>query len=247
MLKKKSQDIQPIVKNSLKRYVEKRNFEHTPEPKGSVKSKNKTRIFVIQKHAASHLHYDFRLEMQGTLKSWAVPKGPSLNPKDKRLAVHVEDHPLEYASFEGNIPKGQYGGGAVMVWDAGTWQCENEDIRDPIDAYKKEDIVIRLNGEKLKGLWKLIKMKSIQSKDAYGKNWLLFKITDEFAKTGSDITEKEPLSVITQRTIKQIAEDEDKDKKYISKAKAKTNKTVKSTQSAKATKSTKTVKSSKSS
>lgn len=119
---------------TLKKYHKKRNFKLTPEPYGLRQKKNQHLLYLIQKHAASHLHYDFRLELNGTLKSWAVPKGPSLDPSIKRLAVHVEDHPIEYGSFEGVIPEGQYGGGTVMLWDTGDWECKEA---DPNAAYKK--------------------------------------------------------------------------------------------------------------
>lgn len=192
---------------SLKKYREKRNFKKTKEPAGKADaltikaSKQKSPLgFVIQKHAASHLHYDFRLEMQGVLKSWAVPKGPSLDPNMKRLAVEVEDHPLEYGEFEGIIPQGEYGGGTVMLWDKGTYQVEG----DPYQAYKKGDLTLQLQGEKLKGIWKLIKMKSFQGG---GKNnWLLFKVKDEQANEKKDILKEAPLSVLTRRSMNEIAE-----------------------------------------
>jgi len=182
---------------TLKKYHQKRNFSKTPEPVGKLGKKSKF-TYMIQKHAASHLHYDFRLELDGVLKSWAVPKGPSLDPSVKRLAVHVEDHPIEYASFEGIIPKGQYGGGTVMLWDQGSWQPLDEDVAR---AYKKGDLKFRLNGEKLKGDWKLIQIK----KDP--KNWLLIKATDDYARpeTKFDITKKEDLSVKSGRSMEEIA------------------------------------------
>src|SRR5688572_3617390 len=135
----------------LAEYKRKRNFGKTPEPAGKVAPSRGELHFVVQKHAASRLHYDFRLELDGTLKSWAVPKGPSLDPSVKALAVHVEDHPLDYAGFEGVIPQGEYGGGTVMVWDRGTWEPEGDD--DPSTAYKKGKLKFTLHGEKLKGSW----------------------------------------------------------------------------------------------
>lgn len=132
----------------LQRYREKRDFRLTPEPRGRVgRSKAKALSFVIQKHSARNLHYDFRLELNGVLLSWAVPKGPSLDPQDKRLAVQVEDHPLEYGAFEGIIPRGQYGAGTVMVWDRGTWAPRD----DPVASYRKGHLKFQLDGEKLKG------------------------------------------------------------------------------------------------
>lgn len=183
---------------SLRRYHQKRDFKKTAEPYGKkIPSKSKL-LYIIQKHAASHLHYDFRLELNGVLLSWAVPKGPSLDPSVKRLAVHVEDHPLEYGSFEGTIPQGEYGGGTVMLWDKGTWQSVDADAKA---AYKKGSMTILLNGKKLKGLWKLVRIHSDP------KNWLLMKITDEYARPIDeyDITQKKSLSVKTKRNLDQIA------------------------------------------
>ena len=138
----------------LQQYRAKRNFRVTPEPKPS-RSKGSGDSFVVQKHAARRLHYDFRLEMDGALKSWAVTKGPSLIPTEKRLAVHVEDHPLEYGAFEGTIPKGQYGGGEVLLWDRGHWRP----AEDPHKGYAKGHLKFYLEGEKLKGLWHLVRLK----------------------------------------------------------------------------------------
>jgi bifunctional non-homologous end joining protein LigD len=130
---------------SLDRYREKRSFANSPEPQGELEASPAGNLYVIQKHAASHLHYDLRLELDGVLKSWALPKGPSLDPAQKRLAVHVEDHPVEYGSFEGIIPEGEYGGGTVMLWDRGKW----EPLGDPREGYAKGDLKFRLHGEKL--------------------------------------------------------------------------------------------------
>ena len=162
-------------------YHAKRDFRKTPEPHGRVAPrKAKALSYLIQKHAASHLHYDFRLELDGVLLSWAVPKGPSLDPADKRLAMHVEDHPLEYGGFEGTIPKGQYGGGTVMLWDKGTW----EPVGDPRAGYRKGHLKFDLDGEKLKGRWALIRTHGSKY-GGKGEAWLLVKDKDEFAQRGS--------------------------------------------------------------
>lgn len=165
---------------SLTKYKLKRHFKKTPEPEGSTTKKSGKLIFVVQRHHASHLHYDFRLELKGVLKSWAVPKGPSLNPKDKRLAVMVEDHPLEYATFEGDIPAGNYGAGHVDVWDHGTYEPidENGAAITPAEFsrhLKDGSIKFRLSGKKLKGDFALVKMKNEE------KNWLLIKHNDKYA------------------------------------------------------------------
>src|SRR6478735_4549900 len=164
---------------ALEQYHAKRDFRVTAEPrgrKGRAAAKDAGGIFVIQKHAATRLHYDFRLEHDGVLWSWAVTRGPSLDPSQKRLAVHVEDHPLDYASFEGVIPEGEYGGGPVIVWDRGTWRPEE----DPHRGYEKGHLVFTLDGEKLHGSWQLVRM---QGRDG-GKAWLLMKRDDRFAKRG---------------------------------------------------------------
>jgi bifunctional non-homologous end joining protein LigD len=177
-------------------YTRKRNFTVTPEPAEDNQSGKRTGHalrFVIQKHDASHLHYDFRLEMNGTLKSWAIPKGPSLDPKDKRLAVHVEDHPISYAKFEGSIPKGQYGGGDVIVWDQGIWQPHG----DMNTAYKSGKLKFTLIGEKLGGDWALVKTRLHGSGDK--EQWLLIKEKDDLARSSEeyDIVQVRPESVIT--------------------------------------------------
>jgi bifunctional non-homologous end joining protein LigD len=187
----------------LEEYKRKRNFRATPEPAGKIK-KAKGQSFVIQKHAATRLHYDFRLEMEGVLRSWAVPKGPSLDPAEKRLAVHVEDHPIDYGGFEGIIPKGQYGGGTVLLWDRGTWQPEG----DPVAAYKKGHLKFTLEGEKLHGGWHLVRMSGRQAGENK-ENWLLFKEDDEFAVPGSGeaVVEQYPQSVATGLSLEEIAAD----------------------------------------
>lgn len=185
---------------SLKTYRAKRDFERTAEPQGGGSTK-KGRSFVIQKHAASHLHYDFRLEHNGVLLSWAVPKGPSLDPQEKRLAVHVEDHPIDYGGFEGTIPQGEYGGGTVMVWDRGSWEPKG----DAQASYKQGRMHFFLHGEKLAGEWILVRM---NRKDRGGKEqWLLRKAQDEAARplSAGDILEEQPLSVLTGRNLEEIA------------------------------------------
>ena len=185
---------------SLEQYRLKRHFGKTSEPRGGPAVKGGGQ-YLIQKHDASRLHYDFRLELDGVLKSWAVPKGPSLDPAKKSLAVHVEDHPLEYGSFEGTIPQGEYGGGTVMLWDRGTWEPEG----DAAENYRRGKLVFRLNGERLKGRWALIRMGGKAGQD--GKNWLLKKIDDEETHSGDDddILARFTTSVATGRTMEQIA------------------------------------------
>jgi bifunctional non-homologous end joining protein LigD len=189
---------------SLKTYKSKRDFRKTKEPKGKKKTSSKDSIFVVQKHDASHLHYDFRLEVDGVLKSWAIPKGPSLDPNVKRLAMMVEDHPLDYKDFEGTIPKGNYGGGTVIVWDNGTYhsiednkKAESEKIIK--QGLKEGDIKLILEGQKLRGEFALVKMKK-----AKGNAWLLIKKKDEFSSS-KDIL-KEETSVISKNTIEKIKE-----------------------------------------
>lgn len=190
----------------LDTYKAKRNFRKTSEPSGARKRRVSSApatagIFVIHKHAARRLHYDLRLEHGGVLWSWAVTRGPSLDPLDRRLAVHVEDHPLDYASFEGNIPKGEYGGGAVIVWDEGTWIPDG----DPAAALQKGHIQFELKGNKLNGSWHLVRLKPHPGEKA--DNWLLIKSDDAFARPGEDILADAPQSVKSGRTIEQIAGD----------------------------------------
>ena len=181
---------------ALDEYKKKRNFTKTPEPAGGAPKKKPRRaplFFCVQKHLASHLHYDFRLEWNGVLLSWAVPKGPSLRTADKRLAMQTEDHPIEYGTFEGVIPEG-YGAGIVMLWDHGTWEPESEDIDA---AIKKGDLKFRLNGFKLKGSWVLVRTAGYgASRGAPGRSWLLIKHRDEWAGD-LDLTTFAPHSVKT--------------------------------------------------
>ncbi len=180
----------------LAAYHKKRNFNETPEPKGKVSFAH-PRLFVIQKHAAKRLHYDFRLELNGTLKSWAVPNGPCLDPTVKRLAVEVEDHPIDYGSFEGLIPAGHYGAGTVMLWDKGVWIPLD---KDPFQAYKKGHLRFEIDAGKLKGGWDLIRFKNEKNQ------WLLIKRNDDFAKPFKqyDITKEKPNSILTHYSIDEI-------------------------------------------
>ena len=190
-------------KDQLKTYQEKRQFDKTPEPSGGDQKVSDTRIFVVQKHAAKKLHYDFRLEVAGVLKSWAVPKGPSLNPKDKRLAVPTEDHPLEYADFEGVIPAGEYGAGTVMVWDFGPYRnlTEKEGQKIPLaEAVDHGHVKVWLEGKKLKGGFALTRFK--KSPD---ESWLLVKTDDDHADPKTDILEDAPDSAQTGRSLEEIA------------------------------------------
>jgi bifunctional non-homologous end joining protein LigD len=185
----------------LKTYRAKRKFGVTAEPKGKV-ARAKGRAFVIQKHAARRLHYDLRLELDGVMKSWAVTRGPSLVPGEKRLAVQVEDHPIDYNKFEGTIPQGEYGGGTVMVWDRGRWEPEG----DPHKGLSKGHLAFRLDGQKLHGGWHLVRMRRRPGEKR--DNWLLIKQHDEGARSerDKDILEEKPLSVKTGRSLEQIAE-----------------------------------------
>lgn len=174
---------------ALKDYNNKRKFDETTEPKGKTKKSKDQLIFVIQRHAASRLHYDFRLEMEGVLKSWAVPKGPSLNPEDKRLAMMVEDHPYDYRDFEGNIPEGNYGAGQVEIWDSGTYEPLDEtsklsDEKELLKELKAGSLKFILHGKKLKGEFALVKMKNAEN-----NAWLLIKHKDKFAEEKYDAEE----------------------------------------------------------
>src|SRR6478609_5937908 len=187
---------------ALRTYHAKRDFGKTAEPRGKAGAKKGFR-YVIQKHDATRLHYDLRLELDGVMMSWAVTRGPSLVPGEKRLAIHVEDHPIEYNTFEGTIPKGEYGGGTVMVWDRGTWTPEH----DPHKGMKKGHLDFKLDGEKLKGDWHLVRMKKRPGERQ--EPWLLIKATDEFAreKSDPDILEEMPDSAASGRTMDEIAAD----------------------------------------
>ena len=186
-----------MASSSLSEYKRKRKFDKTPEPGPKKKRTSTGRLYVIQKHRATQLHYDFRLEVDGVLKSWAVPKGPSLDPTVRRLAMQVEDHPVDYAKFEGVIPEGEYGGGTVMVWDYGTYEPEGD--LDPAEALAKGDFKFTLEGEKLKGSWVLVRTRNRQ--------WLLIKHRDYYTTT-EDVTELAPVSILSRRSLAEIAEDE---------------------------------------
>ena len=186
----------------LAEYNRKRDFSRTNEPAGKVPKTRGTALrFVIQKHDASHLHYDFRLELDGVMKSWAVPKGPSYDPSVRRLAMEVEDHPISYNTFEGTIPQGEYGGGTVMLWDRGTYTAEDgggaESLRR---GYERGDLKITLEGERLKGSWVLVRLKRPGR-----PQWLLIKHRDETARSTHDVTAEQTTSVVTKRTMEQIA------------------------------------------
>src|SRR5687767_9867443 len=187
----------------LKKYRAKRDFTKTKEPSGAREVlPAEHRRFVIQKHAASHLHWDLRLELNGVFKSWAVTKGPSIDPADKRLAVEVEDHPLDYGDFEGTIPKGEYGGGTVQMWDRGFWLPQGD--KKPEDALKAGDFKFVLAGERLKGSWVLVRIRNNRGRDTR-TNWLLIKHKDEYAVPGgTPALIEEDRSVASGRTMDQI-------------------------------------------
>ena len=184
----------------LKKYKEMRDFGETPEPAAGKPKRGKLPIFVIQKHHASRLHYDFRLEMEGVLKSWAVPKGPSYDPTVKRLAMMTEDHPYDYADFEGVIPAGNYGAGNVIIWDNGTWEFI-EPGDDPVKALQQGKLTFRLYGKKMFGEWALVKIKGRSPK---GNEWLLIKHRDKYANPNVDVTEVAPRSIISNLDVDEI-------------------------------------------
>ncbi len=186
---------------ALEDYRQKRKFDETPEPPGRLGDGEDRPRFVVQKHLASHLHYDFRLEIGGVLASWAVPKGPSLNPRDKRLAMMTEDHPLEYADFEGAIPEGNYGAGRVMVWDKGTYEVEGD--RSASEQLAAGELKFILRGEKLRGSFVLVNTGRREADPRQRKRWLLIKHRDRFADPSWNI-DKQDWSVLTGRGIKEI-------------------------------------------
>jgi bifunctional non-homologous end joining protein LigD len=198
-------------RSPLGEYRRKRRFDVTSEPEGKVASQTRARparlAFVVQKHRATALHYDFRLEWRGVMRSWAVPKGPSLDPSVKRMAMQVEDHPVAYNQFEGIIPAGQYGGGTVMIWDRGTWEPESADVDA---ALENGELKLTLSGQKLRGSWVLVRLRARSGEKRVA--WLLIKHRDEWADS-ADVTEAEPRSVKSQRLLVEIARDEGGDMK----------------------------------
>lgn len=208
MAEKKARLTEKQKEEQLTEYREKRDFTRTDEPAGGESSPAQALRFVIQKHAATSLHFDLRLELDGVMKSWAVPKGPSLDPSVKRLAMQVEDHPIQYNDFEGTIPKGEYGGGSVMIWDRGTYGYGGDDP-DPAEGlrrgYEKGDFKFVLRGERLKGSWVLVRTRW---SDARKAQWLLIKHRDDHASPGSDIVAEELTSAVSGRTMEEIAKGE---------------------------------------
>lgn len=199
----------PSAREQLTEYRRKRDFTRTAEPAGGGSRRKATKKldFVIQKHAASHLHYDLRLELDGVMKSWAVPKGPAPDPAIKRLAMQVEDHPIEYNTFEGTIPKGEYGGGTVMLWDRGWYEPEKGDGEDGVrEGLRKGDLKIVFHGRRMKGSWVLVRTRGWGSGGGAGQkpSWLLIKHRDEHAEAGDALVERHTTSVATRRTMEQI-------------------------------------------
>jgi bifunctional non-homologous end joining protein LigD len=189
----------------LSEYRRKRDFSRTGEPRGGGRKTTSRLAYVIQKHAATRLHYDLRLELDGVMKSWAVPKGPSLDPSVKRLAIHVEDHPIEYNTFEGTIPRGEYGGGTVMVWDRGTYTYagDADDAEAALrEGYRKGDFKVLLRGKRLKGSWVLVRTRGRGGRQ---QEWLLIKHRDDEADRDTDPTHEHITSAKTGRTMEEIA------------------------------------------
>jgi bifunctional non-homologous end joining protein LigD len=208
MAVKKKATGKPAAKNAapLGEYRRKRDFSKTAEPEGATAPASRSTLaFVIQKHAASQLHFDLRLELDGVMKSWAVPKGPSVDPSVKRLAMQVEAHPVEYNTFEGIIPEGEYGGGTVMLWDRGTytyWEKDPDPVERLRDGYARGDFKFELKGKRLRGTWVLVRLRR---GDPEKPQWLLIKHRDEYAKPGFDIVARENTSIATGRTMEEIA------------------------------------------
>jgi bifunctional non-homologous end joining protein LigD len=199
----------PSAREQLTEYRRKRDFKKTAEPAGDAKKRaqEKTKLeFVIQKHAATRLHYDLRLELDGVMKSWAVPKGPSADPSIKRLAMQVEDHPMEYNTFEGTIPQGEYGGGTVMLWDRGWYEPEKGGGEDAVrEGFKKGDLKVVFHGKRMKGSWVLVRTRGWGGGGSGGKPaWLLIKHRDEHVEPGDALVERHTTSVVSKRTMEQI-------------------------------------------
>jgi bifunctional non-homologous end joining protein LigD len=204
---KSSKSHKPSAREQLTEYRKKRDFRVTAEPEGGAERTSTSKLqFVIQKHAASHLHFDLRLELDGVMKSWAVPKGPAPDPAIKRLAMQVEDHPMEYNSFEGTIPEGEYGGGTVMLWDVGTYEPEKGGGEDGVrEGIEKGDLKIIFHGKRMKGSWVLVRTRGWGSSSASSKpSWLLIKHKDEHAERGDALVETHVTSVISKRTMDEI-------------------------------------------
>ena len=204
---KKSAGKKPSAREQLSEYRKKRDFGKTAEPEGGA---DKTHAdgdkldFVIQKHAASHLHFDLRLELDGVMKSWAVPKGPAPDPTIKRLAMQVEDHPMEYNSFEGTIPEGEYGGGTVMLWDRGWYEPEKGGGEDGVrEGIRKGDLKVVFHGKRMKGSWVLVRTRGWGSSSSK-PSWLLIKHKDEHAEKGDALVEKHATSIVSKKTMEQI-------------------------------------------
>jgi bifunctional non-homologous end joining protein LigD len=195
-------------REQLTEYRRKRDFRKTAEPEGDARPKKQLKKleFVIQKHAASHLHFDLRLELDGVMKSWAVPKGPAPDPSIKRLAMQVEDHPIEYNTFEGTIPQGEYGGGTVMLWDRGWYEPEKGGAEDGVrEGYRKGDLKVVFHGKRMKGSWVLVRTRGWGGGGSGGKpSWLLIKHRDEHAEAGDALVERHVTSVVSKRTMEQI-------------------------------------------
>jgi bifunctional non-homologous end joining protein LigD len=196
----------------LGEYRSKRDFTRTAEPAGGAATRTGTLRFVVQKHAARQVHFDLRLELEGVMKSWAVPKGPSLDPSVKRLAMQVEDHPIEYNTFEGTIPQGEYGGGTVMLWDRGTYIADpamaagKSDEASVQAGYERGDLKVVLHGERMRGSWVLVRTRFGPGRSSAKPSWLLIKHRDEFSEPGSDIVADAVTSVESGRTMDEITE-----------------------------------------
>ena len=197
----------PSAREQLTEYRNKRDFRKTAEPEGGAKPRKQLRKleFVIQKHAARNLHFDLRLELDGVMKSWAVPKGPAPDPSIKRLAMQVEDHPIEYNTFEGTIPQGEYGGGTVMLWDRGWYEPEKGGGEDGVrEGYRKGDLKAVFHGRRMKGSWVLVRTRGWGGGSGGKPSWLLIKHRDEHAEPGDALVERHLTSVVTKRTMEQI-------------------------------------------